>query len=102
MTPAELKGVALDWAVAKCEGVEGDDFNFADYSTNWALAGLIIEREEIEITIDPAHHKYEGQEIKAHIYPNTMQYGKTYLEAAMRCYVASKLGNEIEIPKEIA
>jgi len=27
--------------------------------------------------------------------------GATPLIAAMRCYVASKLGNEIEIPKEL-
>jgi hypothetical protein len=30
-----------------------------------------------------------------------MQYGDTPLIAAMRCYVASKLGDEVEIPKEL-
>jgi hypothetical protein len=28
--------------------------------------------------------------------------GDTCLIAAMRCYVASKLGDEVEIPKELA
>ena len=94
MKTAELKGVALDWAVAKCEGVEGYDFNFADYSTNWALAGLIIEREEISI------RNLGTNNWRAWVGVNEKD-GATPLEAAMRCYVASKLGNKIEIPKEI-
>jgi hypothetical protein len=28
-------------------------------------------------------------------------YGKTPLIAAMRCFVASKLGDEVDIPKEL-
>jgi hypothetical protein len=47
---SELTGAALDWAVAKCE--VGDAINEIDdphfYSTDWALAGPIIERERIE------------------------------------------------------
>jgi hypothetical protein len=47
---SELTGAALDWAVAKCE--VGDAINEIDdphfYSTDWALAGPIIEREKIE------------------------------------------------------
>jgi hypothetical protein len=108
---AELTGVALDWAVAKCEektdkGV--DDITWMPFlvahfqpSTDWAQGGPIIEREEIEITIKPSNSKYNGQEIIAHIYPETAKSGKTYLEAAMRCYVASKFGAEIEIPNEL-
>jgi len=45
----ELTGVALDWAVAKCEGVpvESPDFNLRFisawcYSTDWAQGGPII------------------------------------------------------------
>jgi hypothetical protein len=30
-----------------------------------------------------------------------MQHGPTPLIAAMRCYVASKLGDEVEVPKEL-
>jgi hypothetical protein len=30
-----------------------------------------------------------------------LQYGNTPLIAAMRCYVASKMGDEIEIPEEL-
>jgi hypothetical protein len=30
-----------------------------------------------------------------------VQYGPTPLIAAMRCYVASKLGDEVEVPDEL-
>jgi hypothetical protein len=29
------------------------------------------------------------------------EYGSSPLEAAMRCYVASKLGDEVDIPDEL-
>jgi hypothetical protein len=48
---SELQGAVLDWAVAKCELGEAineiDDPHF--YSTDWALAGPIIEREGITV-----------------------------------------------------
>jgi hypothetical protein len=49
---SELQGAVLDWAVAKCE--VGDAINEIDdphfYSTDWALAGPIIERERIGLS----------------------------------------------------
>lgn len=103
MKTSELTGNALDWAVAKCEGViNGDalDIGFileSGYtpSTNWAQGGAIIERERIRL--DP-----RGIWVAGHDSSNDEYTGKTPLIAAMRCYVASKLGDEVEIPKEIA
>ena len=69
------------------------------YSTNWAQGGPIIEREAIQLTPDEytgtwsAYMTNEGEP-----YEGT---GQTPLIAAMRCYVASKLGDDIEIPKEV-
>jgi hypothetical protein len=90
----ELTGEALDLAVAQCEGHDVEDptwwADFGDescYSTDWAQGGPIIEREMIElIPQTPAlwDAMYRGQHI-----PND---GPTPLIAAMRCYVASKLG----------
>lgn len=101
----ELIGVALDWAVAKCEGVE---FLFYDPprgetrespSTNWSQGGPIIEREMIWLGSDGVGG------FDARIYePDSepwCEYGQTMLIAAMRCYVASKLGDEVEIPEEL-
>jgi hypothetical protein len=102
MKTSELTGAALDWAVAKCEGViNGDDLDVGFIlergyipSTDWAQGGAIIERECISL-----FNCYGDSEWSA----NTEGYeyhATTPLEAAMRCYVASKLGDEVEVPDE--
>jgi len=99
MKTSELTGAALDWAVAQCENFSvryGFDDNCPEYSTDWSQGGPIIEREMIElIPQTPAlwDAMYRGQHI-----PND---GPTPLIAAMRCYVASKLGDDVEIPEEL-
>ena len=100
---SELQGAALDWAVAKCEWVALDPnllkdgypvkFRF-EPSTNWAQGGPIIEREGISINIW-GNDKWVGN------YCEAEQYGPKPMIAAMRCYVASKLGDIIDIPEAI-
>jgi hypothetical protein len=111
MKTAELTGAALDWAVAKCEKPEWLGNQAEVYvlkagfhpSTDWAQGGPIIEREEISMakvgrSVDDviAPHP-EGW--AAHIDGAHTCYGTTPLIAAMRCYVASKLGDEVELPE---
>ena len=101
MKTDELTGAALDWAVAKCEGVEiiVRQENWDWYSTDWAQGGPIIEREAIQITPDEykgAWFAYTTNEGEA--YEGT---GPTPLIAALRCYVASKLGDDIDVPEEL-
>lgn len=117
---SELSGVALDWCVAKCEhslkkfhygdpcynkstkkvyetqGLQQIGANFAP-STNWAQGGSIIEREGISVMLknrSPANGWIAT-------YNNPWTNGPTPLIAAMRCYVASKLGDVVEIPQEL-
>ena len=108
---SELTGAALDWAVAKCEGLEpgivivggavivgSNGLQVPAYSTDWSQGGPIIEREKIGSLHEArgvwsASTKWED--------PAKVFYGKTKLIAAMRCYVASKLGEEVEIPNEL-
>jgi len=97
MKTSELTGAALDWAVAICEHnvgwePEGEDRDF--YSADWAQGGPIIEREGLDIS-------RAGGGWWALIAPSIIRSGPTPLVAAMRCYVASKLGHEIEIPEEL-
>lgn len=100
---SELQGAALDWAVAKCEGViKGDalDIGFileGGYtpSTDWAQGGPIIERERINTW-------NEGYDWEASRFGEHIVWGNTPLIAAMRCYVASKLGDTVGIPKALA
>ena len=97
MKTSELTGAALDWAVAICEHnvgwePEGEDRDY--YSTDWSQGGPIIEREKIT-------PEWTGENWMAYIKHDDEFFGPTPLIAAMRCYVASKLGAEIEIPKEL-
>jgi len=116
---SELIGSALDWAVAKCEGVYwningyfvwnalGHRTKYSKecpaYSSDWAQGGPIIERENIVFGFDDiappdkAHIARKPGFITIH----NEFYGPTKLIAAMRCYVASKLGDEVEIPEEL-
>ena len=118
----ELTGAALDWAVAKCEGIEltngcynrllvdgrmsrGQEM-LAPYnpSTDWAQGGPIIDREQISIGREFASGRIEWAAwTPAPIRDDAeaFGYGPTPLIAAMRCYVASKLGDEVEIPEEL-
>ena len=111
---SELTGKLLDWAVLKCEvsarGVHADylmprvfenmhdqhDFN---YSTNWAQGGPIIERERINLQ---QYSSGQGGAFKfINGVPRCHMHGPTPLVAAMRCYVASKLGEGIDVPEEM-
>lgn len=105
MKVSELTGHALDWAVAKCEGFvqpQPIDWILGGYftpSTNWSQGGAIIEREHIGLWS-------EGYDWEAKIQTGAGEWlvewdEESPLVAAMRCYVASKLGDEVEIPTEL-
>ena len=102
MKTNELTGLALDWAVAMAENWAGADFKVKPYSTDWSQGGPIIERENISIVREGdagnwVASVYDYAEADWHLHTE----GTTLLEAAMRCYVASKLGDEVEIPTEL-
>jgi len=111
MKTSELIGAALDWAVAKCEryfdigmasvhdGV-ADVFYFDTWtpSTDWAQGGPIIEREGISVWVfDDVTWKAEAPLVGV----DCVYEGSTPLVAAMRCYVASKLSDEVDVPDEL-
>ena len=109
MKTNELTGAALDWAVAKCEGwletrscyvfnhqvwdatIPGEDSILYSPSTNWSQGGPIIEREGMGV--------FKLGYVRG--WASGFQSGPTPLIAAMRCHVASKLGDEVEIPEEL-
>ena len=93
---SNLKWHALDWAVhvamhGKCEG-----YPEHHYSADWAHGGPIIEREKIVISPDPQHGWRAMPDMDL-----TEFHGPTPLIAAMRCYVASVLGDEVDVPEEL-
>lgn len=122
---SELSGAALDWAVGDIEfkrliaqGSHVKQWVLDDhekglrtdhYSSDWLLGGPIIERERIKVAPNLGG-SWHGQLRHTKDHPLvshpvlagwTNQHGPTPLIAAMRCFCASKLGEEVEIPDEL-
>jgi hypothetical protein len=88
--------------------------NYFDPSSNWAQGGPIIEREKLGVWWATHYVDDEGVEYGNHWYaepgctddnadkPYRVATGPTPLIAAMRCYVVNKLGDEVEVPNEMA
>ncbi len=119
---SELTGAALDRAVSVVQGYDYDivdgqvvtgmsvlitsgDFagchtdEVFSPSTDWAQGGPIIERERVMLTPCQGTWRAEGP---GDYELNRCHYGPTPLVAAMRCYVASKLGPTVQVPAELA
>ena len=118
----DLMPPALTWVVAKCEDRKPGYYKgevranatpeFPDsppmfgpelnYPTDWAQGGPIIEREGICLYINSNGlweawlfvYGTDGEEVGRNE-------ANTPLIAAMRCYVASKLGEIVEVPSEL-
>lgn len=94
---SELTGVFLDWAVHVALHGECEGYPEYEYSTDWAQGGPIIEREGIELVT--VSHDWRAMINSEDGW--LREYGPTPLIAAMRCYVASKLGDEVDVPDEL-
>ncbi len=121
---AELEGALLDAAGAKIEGVRvrwnavedfcvryrgGDDTGLKERrgqdfmpSRDWSLGGQIIERERIAIIKFPSGWVAKIMEPHEDYIDTTEKWERrniapTPLIAAMRAFVASKLGEEVEL-----
>jgi hypothetical protein len=112
---SELLGAQLDWAVAAADNLLPKHISFDTNLTHplvldgiqsygpsfvWSQGGPIIEREGISIYPDESG---DMPEVKwSADSPDALRWGgPTPLIAAMRCFVASKLGDEIEIPQPL-
>jgi len=115
MKTADLNKHALNWAVATCEGYKYVRFQQLDWMQvfvsnkkhesydfnpikNWAQGGPIIEREGICLSCVDTMAEWDARIYEPDAEPWQAD-GPTPLIAAMRCYVASKLGDEVEIPE---
>jgi len=93
---AEGRTTTCSNAVALFDMAGGAGNMYYSPPTNWSQGGPIIEREMI--TVGPAEH--EG--FMAWGWPKAAGYwGDSPLIAAMRCYVISKLGDEVDVPDEL-
>jgi hypothetical protein len=121
MKTSELTGAALDWAVAAALEVQFKEYRVVKVcrhepttpawierenamgvfiyqrfcpSTDWEQGGPIIERVGISVIHDEYAEEHWCAQTDQDVYGD----GPTPLIAAMRCYVASKLGDEVELP----
>ncbi len=117
---SELDGFRLDCAVVLSEGTKdfalsgGGDYGPArltragkDFrpSVDWADGGQIIERERIAVApwdgSDDEPACWKAAHVDGSGYFASVEFrhsGPTPLVAAMRAYVSSKLGAEVELP----
>jgi hypothetical protein len=130
MKTSELIGPALDWAVAKCEGLDFEiDARLPNYphimladknvwgerrcvldeedggilfcpTTDWSQGGPIIDRESIELR-RYNKHTWMAEVSQPGLAGKGVYAGPTPLIAAMRCHIAHKLGDEVEVPGEL-
>lgn len=125
---SELVGLPLNWAVAKSENyddqlrvfldelrdygrtqVHDDEWTYYAPSTDWAQGGRIAECNDIGFL---PTEKHRGGQAKAFVYTPSQHdlcledacshtcFGPTPLIAVCRCFVASKLGDEVDIPDD--
>lgn len=116
---ADLAGLALDWAVAKVEGISthkfqektfalfgslaiplGDAENGYTPSSCWHCGGPLIQQHRISVT-GPGHHAGIWS---AHMLGSNFMvasHGATALEAACRRLVVEHLGDVVSVPAEL-
>lgn len=94
---SELIGAVLDWAASAAN----KDSDMYPYSTSWQDGGPIIEREKIATVplLECWEAQYENEQREDRNY--IVFSGPTPLIAAMRCFVASRLGDEVDVPLEL-
>lgn len=85
-----------------CEIIGVFECTVGKYSSRWEMAGPIIEREGVNLNF----MQFDSPQYwTAHIrHTDKVKFGAlgpTPLIAAMRCFVASKLGDTIDIPEEL-
>lgn len=127
---SELQGAALGAAIAMAEGREfvpyppngyaadeackrgliarwkdGRNEHFAcmrcqreELDVTWERCGPILDREHICLLWDRLFECWNARDLRNAAVSFT---GPTALIAAMRCFVASKLGDEVDVPEEL-
>jgi hypothetical protein len=110
MKTCDLQGAALDWAVHTAQGLSdeycvvvdnlyGPQWRGPEYSTSWQEGGPLIEQDGIELTVNG--ESLDGMWVAKSPEWYKPASGPTPLIAAMRCFVASRLGDTVNIPEEL-
>jgi hypothetical protein len=107
MKTQDLKGIDLNWFVAKALGLRvgfvgerpchwrvtydgDDDFSIPNYEGDLKIGGEVMEKFRIEVY--DRNRTHWGANIAG---VDKAYYGDTFLQAAMRSFVAFHYGNEV-------
>jgi hypothetical protein len=125
ISTADLTGAALDGAVATCDNritrynigggieVRGRTDEGAELpetwdlwvpwhpSTDWAQGGPIIDREKLDAFWNPEVEWWSVAGWDKRGQREVVMRDPSYLIAAMRCYVGTKLGPTVEVPDSL-
>lgn len=120
MKTQDLTGAALNWAVAKAEGLLDQLGARAPVgfrpASSWTDAGPIVDREDISLNVSHTKRK-DGGEARYVVASMTPVFrfqnyrsrmarveatGDSATVAAMRCYVAAKLGPAVDLPEALS
>lgn len=122
MKTSALIDLSLDWAVARCLGIKikipaycekpwllqvdchGQESHCPKWSTDWSQGGPLVERVKIDIVWEegqPHARMSRMVQVPRGVMSWCTTKGPTPLIAAMRCLVASRLGDEVDVPKEL-
>ena len=112
---SELSGMALLWAVNKAtpsilndqkafrlrpdQFIKDWDHGKYDSALSWTGIGRLIEREGIDLLKDGS--KWTALKTASADHPHLRLSGPDPRSAVMRCFVASKLGDEVDVPDEL-
>lgn len=105
-------GTSHTWVERANEAGSIPHFHRFTPSTSWDQGGPIIAREGIGLTSKARDHSLWGASLEyakevvfwdpmRTVFTYGLSQGKTPLEAAMRCYVTSVLGNQVSIPEDL-
>lgn len=117
---ADLVGAALDWAVAKAEGLNCRLWKkgsapgycviivstFFCPATKWADCGPLLTKYQIEFAADPDRNQSMCASLAewrryGRSHRTRWSDGENHLIAACRAIVASLLGETVSVPKEL-
>lgn len=102
---SELIGKALNWAVRRALWPTTEFVGYVEardnFSTCWNKGGPVLTEAHISRTIDHsglwiAYDGFNYADAREH-----MQCDRSELVAGLRCFVASKLGDEVDVPQEL-
>lgn len=116
---ARIEGehVVFDGEVMRYVAAQFSDEGWYKPTEDWSQGGPIIEREEINLIrtdsddyevppwaaekgVQRRDRWYEAGYVY-YQFVSTLTYGPTPLIAAMRCFVASRMGDEVEVPEAL-